>query len=114
VPLRLYKAIKEDDPIKAGRIIRELKKIRVVAINLVLKVAVGHPELERELTAEVLKDMDHLKTITDAYFIENVFSQFLHNEYRLPVSIALKAFSTRDGEPRWEPNFDELSSGVQE
>jgi hypothetical protein len=103
MPLRLYKAIKEDDPIKAGRIIRQLEpKLKTIVLRFVLKISSENAELERELTQEVLRDMDHLTTITDPYFIEHVFSQFLHNESRLPVSIQLKAYSSGNGtEPKW-------------
>ncbi len=97
-PLRLYKAIKEDDPIKAGRIIRQLEpKLKAIVLNFVLKISSENADLERELSQEVLKDMEHLTTITDPYFIEHVFSQFLHNESRLPVSIRLKECSFGDG-----------------
>jgi len=113
VPQRLYRAIKEDDPIVTGRIIRNLSpKLLGAVMKLVLKLSVGYAEVEREQCAEVLKDLAHLQTIVDAYFIDHVFSSFVHNESRLPISIQLKSFSSRgsNNELQWEPNFDQLSS----
>jgi len=75
MPIRLYKAIREEDPIKAGRIIRQLDpKLKTIVLKLVLKISSENVELERELTQEVLKDMDNLTIISDPYFIEHVFS----------------------------------------
>jgi hypothetical protein len=85
-------------------------------MHLILKLSVGNPEAEKELTAEVLKDLHHLTTIVDLYFIDKVFSLFLHNEATLPVSLKVKSFTNRGpgNEIQWEPNFDQLSEGHQE
>ena len=43
VPQRLYKAIKEENPVKAGRIIRDIDpKLREIIMKLILKLSVGN------------------------------------------------------------------------
>jgi len=74
-PQRVYKAIKEEDPVKASRVVRDLDpKLRNIALQLILKLSIGNDQAERDLTAEVLKDLHHLTTIVDPFFIDQVFS----------------------------------------
>lgn len=73
--------IKEDNPEQAGRIIRKLdKKLLHQVMRLILNLTAGNETTEKALCEEVLKDMAHLTTIVDNYFIDKVFSQLLHNE----------------------------------
>lgn len=106
------KAIKEENPKEAGRIIRDLKPLlKEPIIEIILQLSVGNQETERELAREVYHYLQDMQTFADSYFIENIFSSFLHNEVRRPICFKLKSFSAKNDEMQYEPNFDELSDG---
>lgn len=113
-PIRLLKALKEDNPKEAGRIIRDLKPVlKQPIIEIILQLSAGCQETERELANEVYNYLKEMKTFSDSFFIETVFSSLLHNEVRRPVCFKLRAINPKNGEVHYEPSFDELTDVPQ-
>jgi hypothetical protein len=59
LPQKLYLLIREDDPVKAKRIIKtsSSKEYQELVVQLILYVSAGHPESEKFLSEKIINDI---------------------------------------------------------
>jgi hypothetical protein len=82
LPIKLYQLIKETDlKGQETRVIKEYQEdYLVLLVELILRISAGHKQLEEELTATVIKDLDSLRTKRDMFFINKVLLPLIRNE----------------------------------
>lgn len=56
-------------------------------IELIKHLISGEPELENELAAMLMKDLEHMSKFRDMSFVNKVFLPLLRNEKTLPVCL---------------------------
>ena len=108
LPIKLYQLIKETDlKGQETRVIKEYQEdYLVLLVELILRISAGHKQLEEELTATVIKDLDSLRTKRDMFFINKVLLPLIRNEQTVPVCVV-----DRKKGQSWQVNMDSLSVG---
>jgi hypothetical protein len=56
-------------------------------VELIKQLTAGCPELEKELAAMLMKDLEHMSHIRDMNFVNKVFLQLLRIEKTVPVCL---------------------------
>jgi len=77
MPLIIYESMKEADPIKAKRLIKNLdSKVLFILTELVLQLTTGCASLEAALAKQIIADLDVLCKQQDEVFIKNLMLPF--------------------------------------
>lgn len=103
MPIKIYEAIKEENPIKAKRLIRNIdKKLLCILTELVLQLTAGNSEIESELSKLVIDDLEILSKQSDEVFINQILLRLFKLEKTLPVSLTQKTDNLMRFEPMTE------------
>jgi hypothetical protein len=106
LPLKLYDLLKDASPTK---IIKEFPEdYLMLLVEMIMRIATGHKELEDELTNVLIKDLDQLQSKRDMYFVNKVLLPMIRTELTVPVCII-----ERNKSADWAVNIDSLSTGGQ-
>lgn len=91
MPLVIYDSIKESDPVKAQRLIKNIdSKILFILTELILKLTVGNDQLENKMSKQVIQDLEVLQQFNDSVFIDKLLLPLFKLEHTLPVTIMQK------------------------
>lgn len=96
--------MREDDPLKACKIIKKDSPEFSSLAKLMRELIVGNSELEQEMAELIIKDVEYLGTNRDEFFINQIFMPLIKNEKCIPVCINEKIDKSK-----WEINYDMLS-----
>jgi hypothetical protein len=88
LPAKLYAFLREDDPATAKRVMKTSgsKEYRELIVQLIKYVSAGHRPSELALAEFICKDIPHLESNRDEFFIDYVLLPFIKNEQCLPIS----------------------------
>jgi hypothetical protein len=92
LPVSLYESIKEQNPVKAHRLIKTLEpNVLHILSELIMSLTAGNLQLENKLSLLIIQDLGILSLQTDNTFINKVLLPLFKNERKLPVTLTHKA-----------------------